>query len=205
MSNAVRRKIAIVAFGALTAFAALMVYSLKIDTQFVPSQLINKPAPTFVASLAQGGEFNLETIAGKGRWVVINFWSTTCVVCRYEAPELEGFYQDIVSKQGNAPYFVSVNIQEGVPEILGYARDYQLSFPIVSDKNGKISLDYGVTGTPETFFIDPKGVVRHRVAGEVDRESMFRFIDWLEKNPALSPEDALKGYLELKNGPQKAG
>lgn len=194
-----RRNFVVIAFSIVTLFVSLMVYALKQDSQFVPSQLVNKPAPEFAGALAQGGEFQSQNIVGKGRWVVMNFWSTTCVVCRYEAPELEGFYQEIVQRHDNeTPYFISVNIQESVGDILGYARDYRLSFPILSDKNGKISLDFGVTGTPETFFIDPNGVVRHRVAGEIDRESIFRFIDWLERNPELSPEDATRGFAELR-------
>lgn len=193
-----RGRALLIAFGGIIIFVSLMVYALKADTEFVPSQLVNKPAPAFVAPIAQGGELDLKSIAGHGRWVVLNFWSTTCIVCRYEAPELESFYMQTQSNPQTAPIFVSINIQEGTTDILNYAKNFQLSYPIVSDKSGKISLDYGVTGTPETFFIDPHGVVRHRVAGEVDRDSIFRFIDWLDKNPDLSPEEALKGYAAVR-------
>lgn len=204
MSKNTRSRLGFIAFGAVFLFTSLMIYALKMDTQFVPSQLINKPAPTFVASVAQGGDFDFKNLVGKGRWIVVNFWSTTCVVCRYEAPELEGFYQDSVTRSDTAPMFISVNIQEDVPQILGYAKDYQLSFPIIADRDGKISLDYGVTGTPETFFIDPAGTVRHRVAGEVDRESILRYIDFLEHNPGLTPEDAMRGFMKIRNE-EKAG
>ena len=141
-----------------------MTYALQHDPNALPSQLVNRAAPLFSASVAQGGQFNLQDHVGKGRWLVLNFWTTTCVVCREEAPELQRFYQDVSSQGGSAPQFISINTQESTPEILGYQRDLRLSFPVVSDKSGKISLDYGVYGTPETFFIDPQGRVRHRVA-----------------------------------------
>lgn len=198
-TNSGKRKFALVSFSAIFIFLALMVYALKRDAQFVPSQLINKSAPVFASQTAQGSTFDLKQYAGQGRWVIVNFWSTTCVVCRYEAPELERFYE-MTTKQGSAgPIFVSVNIQEEAPLIMSYQRDHRLSYPVVMDLVGKISLDYGVTGTPETFFIDPKGVVRHRVAGEVDNDSIFRFIDWLEKNPNLAPDEALRDFAQIRN------
>ncbi len=185
---------------ALVCFFGLMIYALRHDPNALPSQLIGKTAPAFSANVSQGGVFNSADQFAKGRWVVINFWSTTCIVCRDEAPELERFYLESTQKGSEAPLFVSINIQESTKEILGYANDFKLSYPIVSDKIGKISLDYGVTGTPETFFIDPAGRVRHRVAGEVTRDTIFRFIEWLEKNPDGTAQDALNGFARLRKG-----
>ena len=185
---------------AVALFLGLMTYALQHDPNALPSQLVNRAAPLFSASVAQGGQFNLQDHVGKGRWLVLNFWTTTCVVCREEAPELQRFYQDVSSQGGSAPQFISINTQESTPEILGYQRDLRLSFPVVSDKSGKISLDYGVYGTPETFFIDPQGRVRHRVAGEVDKDSILRFIDFLEKNPEISASEAMNGFTQVRRG-----
>lgn len=182
----------------VAAFLGLMAYALNRDPNALPSQLVNKPVPAFVSNVAQGGQFDMQDHVGKGRWVVMNFWSTTCIVCREEAPELERFYTQVSSQGG--PLFVSVNIQESNAEIMEYMKNYRLSFPVVSDKSGKISLDFGVTGTPETFFVDPQGKVRHRVAGGVDGDSILRFIDWLEKNGEVSAEQAMRGFTQLRSG-----
>ena len=176
-----------------------MLYAMGKDPNVLPSQLVGKPAPSFLAQTAQGGQLDLSAQLSKGRWVIMNFWSTTCVVCRHEAPELEGFYrQSLGDSTGRFPLFVSVNIKETVPEVLGYQKDFSLSFPVVLDVSGKIALDFGVTGTPETFFIDPSGKVRHRVAGDVDRDTILRFIDWLEKNPDRGAREVLDGYFAVR-------
>ena len=184
---------------AIGVFLSLMVYAMSKDPNSLPSQLVGKPFPPFNASTAQGGTFDLAQDSGKGRWVVMNFWNTTCIVCREEAPELERFYKSVTLASQTTPLFVSVNIQDTSENILEYARNYGLSFPVVADKSGKISLDYGVTGTPETFFIDPRGTVRHRVAGNVDGDSILRFIEWLEKNPTAGSQEALKGFAQMRS------
>lgn len=191
-----KNKFFFISFTVLVLFFMLMIYALNKDPNALPSQLVNKPARPFVASVVQGGKFDLSDNIGKGRWVVINFWTSSCIVCREEAPEFERFFQE--SKTEGAPLFVSVNIQDKPEYILQWQVDYKQSFPVVSDRNGRISLDYGVTGTPETFFINPQGIVRHRVAGGVDKDSILRFIDWLEKNPSVTPEEALQGFAQMR-------
>jgi len=193
------------ALAALVIFTGLMIYALNRDANFVPSQLVGKPAPTFVANTAQGTSFDFASLAGKGRWVVINFWSTTCVVCRVEAPELERFWREDASRPDSPIQFLSVNIQDDIKDILNYQKDFSLSFPVVADQTGKISLDYGVYGTPETFFISPEGVVRHRVAGEVDRNTILAFVDWLKNNPDISPGQAIDGFGRIRAGVSRGG
>jgi cytochrome c biogenesis protein CcmG, thiol:disulfide interchange protein DsbE len=189
----------VVSGAAVGVFLSLMVYAMSRDPSALPSQLVGKPVPAFAEVTAQGSRFDLAQEAGKGRWVIINFWSTTCIVCREEAPELERFYRGVSLAGGSQPLFVSVNIQDSNESILEYARNYGLSFPVVTDRAGKISLDYGVTGTPETFFIDPQGTVRHRVAGSVDGDSILRFIDWLDKNPGAGSQEALHGFTQIRS------
>ena len=167
-------------------FVFLMVYALKRNPNNIPSQLIGKPAPTIEGPLAQGGQFPSQHIFHQNRWVVINFWNTSCFVCRYEAPDLERFYRTTLNDD-TQPLFISINIQDSSEVVLEYAKSYGLSFPIVTDLSGRISLDYGVYGTPETFFIDPSGVVRERVAGSVDFETLPRFIEVLSQNAAKNP------------------
>ncbi|MBX9839175.1 MAG: redoxin domain-containing protein, partial [Silvanigrellaceae bacterium] len=73
------------------------------------------------------------------------------------------------------------------------------TFPVVQDTKGLISIQYGVTGTPETFFIDKNSVVRYRIAGPVNKNIILKFIDWLEKNPNSSQDDATKALMNMRN------
>lgn len=157
----------------LLGFGLLLAYGLfKIPGQ-APSPLVGKPAPHF-AVLQQ--------------WVVVNFWSSSCLVCRSEAPELEAFYQASLKPQGlEVPVqFVSVNIRDTTRSIQLWQQDLGQTFPVVEDTSGRISLDYGVTGTPETFLIDPQGVVRYRAAGPLTFNQLTAFIPWLAKHPDAS-------------------
>lgn len=192
--------IGFLSIGAVIVFAALMIYALNKDPSALPSQLVNRPMPAIDAPLAQGGAFRSAELAAKGQWVVLNFWSTTCVVCRVEAPELERFYQNVASKPDSKVRFVSVNTQESAEQILRYQQDFRLSFPVVMDGDGRISLDFGVYGTPETFFVDPLGTVRHRVAGEVDEDTILRFVSWLDAHPGVDAEAAMRGFAETRSG-----
>lgn len=193
------------ALAALLVFTGLMVYALNRDANYVPSQLVGQNAPGFVENTAQGSSFNLGNVVGKGKWVVINFWSTTCTVCRVEAPELERFWREDASKADASVLFVSVNIQDEIKDILNYQKDFSLTYPVVADRAGKISLDYGVYGTPETFFVSPEGVVRHRVAGEVDRNTILAFVGWLESNPGITPQQAIDGFGRVRAGAARGG
>ncbi len=189
-----------VAILATSVFLGLMLYAMTRDPNLVPSQLVGKAAPAAEAKWDNGDHFRSTAVVGRGRWVIMNFWNTSCVVCRYEAPELDRFYRETVLRDSAAPLFVSVNIQDSDQMIENYKRSLNLSFPVVADSSGKMSLDFGVYGTPETFFIDPEGVVRHRVAGEVDGPTILEFIRFLEANPRLTAEQAIEAFARVRAG-----
>lgn len=180
-------------------FMLLMIYSLKQDPNFTPSQLVGRNAPNFSANIAQGGNFNSLNTFNKGRWVIVNFWSSVCIICRREAPELEFFYKTVTLANINYPDFISINIQDNKETILQWQTNYQQTFPVIQDIDGLISIRYGVTGTPETFFIDPKSTVRFRVAGTLNKNIILDFITWLENNPNANQNDATKALINLRN------
>ena len=193
------KKTLIISGAFLIFFLSLMIYALKQDPNFTPSQLVGEKAPVISASLAQGGSFNSENIFNKNRWVILNFWASYCVVCRSEATELENFYKSVSLINNTNPNFVSINIQDDKDTILQWQSNYNQSFPVVQDINGLISIQFGVTGTPETFFIDKNSIVRFRIAGEVNKFIILKFIDWLEKNPNSSQADATKALMQMRN------
>lgn len=199
--NPKRNKVfGVVALSVTMVFLGLMLYAMTRDPNALPSLLVGKPAPLAESVWDDGQHFRSDAVVGHGRWTLINFWNTSCVVCRYEAPELERFYQQVVLQDARAPLFISVNIQDEPEQVQRFKDSLGLSFPVVLDRQGRISLDYGVYGTPETFFIDPNGTVRHRVAGDVDGKTILRFIKVLEENPLLSSEQAIEAFAAVRAG-----
>jgi cytochrome c biogenesis protein CcmG/thiol:disulfide interchange protein DsbE len=182
----------IISFVTLAIFAFLMIFGLKHNPNFNPSQLIGKKAPSFQAPLATGKLFSYDSAESSSHWTLINFWSSSCYVCREEAKDLEDFYKTVTLTKVTNPLLLSVNIQDDSPTIFQWQKDFAQTFPVIRDTKGFISVDYGVTGTPETFFIDPNNVVRFRVAGMVNKNLILKFIQWLTEHPKANESDAVR-------------
>ncbi len=180
----------------LAVFTGLMAFGLKQNSNFTPSALVGKSVPKFEANLYPIGKFYSESLNNTSRWTVLNFWSSTCYVCREEAAELENFYQNVSLQNKHNPQIISINIQEGVESVANWQRSYKQTFPVVLDKDGHISILFGVTGTPETFLIDRKGIVRYRVAGAISTKFILNFIEWFETHPEASEQEARKNFIE---------
>jgi cytochrome c biogenesis protein CcmG/thiol:disulfide interchange protein DsbE len=103
----------------------------------------------------------------RGRWVLVNFWASWCIPCREEAPALERF-----QRQHGGPEFTVLGIdsQDLSSDGRGFVREYGLSYPQLRDGNGDAADDYGTTGVPENFLIDPSGKVRLIFLGPITEE-----------------------------------
>lgn len=180
----------------LVLFTSLMLFGLKQNVHFTPSALVGKPVPEFEAAVFPLGHFNSNSMIQRQSWTVVNFWTSTCYICRQEAQELERFYKNVSLLNDQTPKFVSINIQEDFQTVADWQRTYEQTFPVILDTKGHISILFGVTGTPETFLIDKNGVVRYRIAGEVNTNFILNFIEWFEQNPTASETDARKKFIE---------
>ncbi|MEK7363226.1 MAG: TlpA disulfide reductase family protein, partial [candidate division NC10 bacterium] len=115
-----------------------------------------------------GPEISLEGL--RGRVVVINFWASWCYpACYEEAPVLEGGWRAYKDK---GVVVVGVDIQDTEEAARKFMKQFSISFPNGPDPGGKISVDYGVYGVPETFFIDRTGRIRKKHVGAVT-ETLF--------------------------------
>jgi len=164
-------------FAIVLVLGGLFWWGMQRDPGELKSVLVGKPAPDFELPLlppyrAEWGErFRLSEHRGKP--VVLNFWASWCYpACYEEAPVLElGWrkYQDRV-------LFFGVNTQDKEAAALDFVRRFNLTFPQGYDPHGKVGIDYGMYGVPETFFIDAEGVVRHRHAGAIDARELEKRI-----------------------------
>ena len=148
---------------------ALLAYGFRVNPRDIPSPLIGRPAAAFSLQTFEGAPLALE--AQHGRVVVLNFWASWChPACYDEAPVLERNWR---AYRGRGVVVIGVDIQDKLEAAQKFMRDFSLSFPNVQDTTGQVSVDYGVYGVPETFFIDRRGRIRAKHVGALTDE-VFR-------------------------------
>ena len=154
----------------LAVFVVIVVFlwaGLGRDPREVPSPLIGKPAPTFeLVQLHQPGK-KLGTADMKGQVWLLNVWASWCVSCRVEHPLLV----ELARKQ--VVPIIGLNYkdkrQDGVQWLAKFGNPYTLS---AYDNDGRVGIDFGVYGVPETFVIDKQGVIRYKQIGPITPEAL---------------------------------
>jgi cytochrome c biogenesis protein CcmG/thiol:disulfide interchange protein DsbE len=173
--------------GIFLVLVAFLAIGLKRNPQEIPSPLLGKPAPLFSLSTLNPGGAKFGPQDMKGKVWMLNVWATWCVACRDEHPLLVAF-----SKANQLP-IVGLNYKEvqaqDAPagrqltpeEKLRIARErsavwlQRLGDPYaisVFDLDGRVGIDYGVYGVPETYIIDKEGVIRFKQVGAVTLETL---------------------------------
>jgi cytochrome c biogenesis protein CcmG/thiol:disulfide interchange protein DsbE len=148
---------------------ALLAYGFRTDPRAIPSPLVGRPAASFNLRAFDGEPLSLD--AHRGKVVVLNFWASWCYpACYEEAPVLERSWR---AWRDRDVMVIGVAIQDRDEASRKFIRDFSLSFPNAPDGGGKVSVEYGVYGVPETFFIDRSGRIRLKHTGAVTDE-LFR-------------------------------
>ncbi len=124
---------------------------------------VNSPAADFTLPLFSGGEFTLSSL--KGKPVVINFWASWCPPCRVEAPILEKVWQ-LYKDEGVT--FVGVDIQDTEEDARAFIQKFGITYPNAKDASGRVTIDYGVSGIPVTFFVNREGLIVSRWVGAIN-------------------------------------
>ena len=154
---------------------ALLAYGFRTDPREIPSPLIGKPAAAFALKSFDGSELSLEAL--RGRVVVVNFWASWCFPgCYEEAPALERGWR---AYKDRGVTLIGVNIQDKDEAAKKFLAQFDYSFPNAPDPAGRVSVDYGVYGVPETFFIDRAGRVRFKHVGAITDDVLKRNVDAL--------------------------
>lgn len=164
----------------LAIFAALaMLFGVALfsgDPSKLPSQLVGKPAPAFVAPALEGLTDGVRPIAGfaagdlaKGRVSVVNFWASWCVPCIQEHPLL------VALKERTGVDLYGINYKDQAPAARRFLGRFGNPFTAVgTDGTGRTAIEWGVYGMPETFVIDGRGVVVYKHVGPITAESLER-------------------------------
>ncbi|MEX0806889.1 MAG: TlpA disulfide reductase family protein [Candidatus Binatia bacterium] len=139
---------------------SLLAYGFTRDARYIQSPLVGRQASSFTLTLFDGKAIRLEDFRGKV--VFLNFWASWCVPCRAEAKALEAAWKKYKDR---GVVFLGVNIQDKEEDARGFLKEFGITYPNGRDSSGKIAIDYGVWGIPETFFIDGQGRITYKHAG----------------------------------------
>jgi cytochrome c biogenesis protein CcmG, thiol:disulfide interchange protein DsbE len=131
------------------------------DPRQIASPLIGAPAPAWSLTTLDGGTLSSEDLAG--RPYILNFWASWCLpACVDEHPVLAAAHD----RHGEELAIVGVLFQNAAADAERFLARYgDAGYPHVVDENGTLAIDYGVTGPPETFFVDADGIIRSKVFG----------------------------------------
>lgn len=162
---------------AFVILGLLLAYGLRLDPRRIPSPLIGKPVP----------EFDLPTVADParkvsrdsllGRVYLLNVWASWCVACREEHP----FLVELNARK--AVPIIGLNYKDKRPDALqwlsGMGDPYETS---ISDADGRVGINLGVYGVPETFVVDKQGIIRYKQIGPLTPDA------WQQKIAPLIKE-----------------
>jgi cytochrome c biogenesis protein CcmG, thiol:disulfide interchange protein DsbE len=155
------RWLPLVLFLVLTGFFAR---GLFLDPRAVPSPFIGEPAPGFSLPVVGDPSQTFDSAQMRGQVWLLNVWAPWCVSCKVE----HGFLMALAQTRG-APPVVGLNWKDRnreAQQLLARTGNPYVAVP--DDPTGRVGIDWGVTGTPETFLIDRAGVVRLKHVGPID-------------------------------------
>ena len=130
------------------------------DPREIPSPLIGKPVPAFSVPLLSDSTKTLSSTELRGKVYLLNVWGSWCVSCREEHPVLVE-----LSKQGGLPIY-GLNWKDGHEDAVAWLARFGNPYAAVGvDRDGKVAIDFGVYGAPETYLVDRKGIIRFKQTG----------------------------------------
>jgi cytochrome c biogenesis protein CcmG, thiol:disulfide interchange protein DsbE len=148
--------------GIFLLLAVFLAVGLRLDPREVPSPLIGKAAPAFQLPQLQDPGRTLRTEELKGKVWVLNVWASWCVACLEEHPILVEF-----SRRNVLPIY-GLNYKDKREDALDWLGKHGNPYIVsIQDADGRVGIDYGVYGVPETYVIDRDGVIRYKRIGPV--------------------------------------
>ena len=150
---------------AVVPLAWLLLQGIGRDPRNIPTPLTGEPMPAFSLADLDGNRVEADTL--RGRPVVLNFWASWCAPCVEEHAVLA----EAAQEHGDAVAIIGVLYQDEPAAALDFLARYgDYGWPSVIDEGGRLAIEFGVTGPPETFFIDADGIVRARESGPLTDE-----------------------------------
>jgi cytochrome c biogenesis protein CcmG, thiol:disulfide interchange protein DsbE len=162
----------------------LLAFGFTRDARYITSPLLAKPAPPFTVTLFDGQTISLEELRGKT--VFLNFWASWCPPCRAEARDLEAAWQRVKDKD---VVFIGVALQDTEANSREFLKEFNVTYPNGKDPSGRMAVDYGTWGIPESFFIDAEGRITYKHVGGIGAALVLTKI-----------EEAASGIVSAREG-----
>jgi cytochrome c biogenesis protein CcmG/thiol:disulfide interchange protein DsbE len=154
----------------LILFLALVVFlfvGLSRDPNEIPSPLLDKPAPAFNLPQLADPQRSFKSEEMRGKVWLLNVWASWCEACRDEHPVL------LELARARVVPIYGLNYKDERADALGWLEEFGDPYTaILVDADGRVGIDYGVYGVPETFVIDRSGVIRYKQIGPVTEEAL---------------------------------
>lgn len=152
---------------AFLLLVALLVAGLSISDRktLIPSPLINKPVPAFDLPVLANPERTMSSESFLGKPYLVNFWASWCVSCRVEHPAITELAKLKVVR------IVGLNFRDETQDAIAWLDRWGDPYDVnLADRDGRISIDFGVYAAPETFLVDPSGTIVYKHIGPLTRD-----------------------------------
>lgn len=166
----------------LIGLVAMLGYGLTRQPSILPSALLDRPAPAFNLPTLANPDRHVTTQALQGQVSLVNVWASWCVACRAESSRVA----EITQRTG-VPV-IGLNYKDKRSDATRWLTVFGNPFSVVAvDASGRVGIDWGVAGVPETFVVDRQGVIRYKVVGAITEQQMNqRLIPILNKLKSAS-------------------
>ncbi len=161
-------------FSAIVIFGILF-YSLYESTKFKTSQVkeFNKRAISFKLPRLDELNDSISLESMRDKIIILNFWASWCEPCKYEVNELNKIYE----MYGNKISLIGINIWDKRENALEFVKNYNIKFLNLYARGSTITIDYGITGVPETIIIDKNGIIKYHFKGAINFELIKEILD----------------------------
>jgi cytochrome c biogenesis protein CcmG/thiol:disulfide interchange protein DsbE len=158
----------------------LLLATRDVGGDHVDRSLEGRLAPTIAGVTTSGDTFDLDD--ERGRWLVVNFFSTNCQPCIVEHPELVAF-QEAHAAAGDASV-VSVAFDDSADNVREFFAENGGEWPVLVEDTGSFAISYGVTGVPESYLVAPSGIIALKIIGGVEQADLESVIGQFEEAAA---------------------
>ena len=167
------------AFIPLAVFVALVIFlwiGLSLNPREVPSPLVGKPAPMFQLPQLHDASKTIFPEDMRGKVWLLNVWASWCVTCLEEHPLLIG-----MARRNIVPIY-GLNYKDKRADGIAWLNNHGNPYVLAAyDIEGKVGIDWGVYGVPESFLIDKVGIIRHKIIGAIKPEDMALLIPLIKE------------------------